>query len=196
MVIKVILRGLGGPVMPYGDVWIWVNIRLGNGLLLDSTKPLPEPMFIIKGILWGAVSQELLKKWIWKRVWKLHFWYYFHMSTGADEFIKVTPDVNALRPIQNGRRFADDSLKCIFLNENVWISIKISLNFIPKGPINNIPALFQIMAWRRPGDKPLSEPMKVSLLTHVCVTQPQWVNALRLQQNVSCRCFSFSCNTV
>ena len=77
---------------------------------------------------------------------------------------------------QNGRHFADDIFKCIFLNENVLISIKISLKFIPKGPINNIPALVQIMAWRRPGDKPLSEPMMVNLLTHICVTRPQWVN--------------------
>ena len=53
---------------------------------------------------------------------------------------------------------ADDIFKRIFLNENVIISIKISLKFIPKGPINNIPALVQIMAWRQPGDKPLSEP--------------------------------------
>ena len=44
------------------------------------------------------------------------------------------------------------------------------------GSINNIPALAQIMAWRRPGDKPLSEPMMVRLLTHLCVTRPQWVN--------------------
>ena len=46
---------------------------------------------------------------------------------------------------------ADVIVKCIFLNENVWISIKISLNFVHKGPINNIPALVQIMAWCRPG---------------------------------------------
>ena len=52
-------------------------------------------------------------------------------------------------------------------------AIKISLKFVPKGPINNIPALVQIMAWRRPGDKPLSEPMMVSLLTHICTTRPQ-----------------------
>ena len=32
------------------------------------------------------------------------------------------------------------------------------------------------MAWRRPGDKPLSEPMMVSLPTHICVTRPQWVD--------------------
>ena len=49
-----------------------------------------------------------------------------------------------------------------------------------KEPINNIPVLIQMMAWRLPGDKPLSEPMMVSLLTHICLTQPQWVNrALR-----------------
>ena len=86
--------------------------------------------------------------------------------------------VNSLRPRQNGRHFADDIFKCIFLNENVWIPIKISLKFVPKGPIDNIPALVQIMAWRRPGDKPLSEPMMVSLPTHICVARPQWVKAL------------------
>ena len=82
---------------------------------------------------------------------------------------------NTWRPRQNGRHFADNVVKCIFLNENVWISLKISLKFVPKGPINNIPLLVQIMAWRRPGDKPLSEPMMVSLLTHICVTWSQWV---------------------
>ena len=81
--------------------------------------------------------------------------------------------INTLRPRQNGRCFADDTFKRIFFSENVRISIKISLKFVPKGPINNIPALVQIMAWRRSGDKPLSEPMIVSLLTHICVTRPQ-----------------------
>ena len=56
------------------------------------------------------------------------------------------------------------------------ISIKISLKFVPKGLINNIPAFVQIMAWRRLGDKPLSEPMMIWLPTHICVTRPQWVN--------------------
>ena len=85
--------------------------------------------------------------------------------------------VNSLRPRRNGRYNADDIFKCIFLKENVRIPTKISLKFVRKGPINNIPALVQIMAWRRPGDKPFSEPMIVSLLTHTCVTRPQWVNA-------------------
>ena len=68
----------------------------------------------------------------------------------------------------------DDIFNCIFLNEKVWILIKISLKFVPKGPINKIPSLVQIMAWCRPGEEPLSEPMMVSLLTHICVTRPQW----------------------
>ena len=84
--------------------------------------------------------------------------------------------LNTLRPRQNGRHFADDTFKRIFMNENVRVSINISLKFVPKGLINNIPALVLIMAWCRPGDKPLSEPMMVTLLPHICVTRPQWVN--------------------
>ena len=87
--------------------------------------------------------------------------------------------INKLRPRQNGRHFADDISKYIFLYENARISLKISLKFVPNVRINNIPALAQIMAWRRPGDKPLSEPMVVSLLTHICATRPQWVNRMR-----------------
>ena len=68
--------------------------------------------------------------------------------------------------------------QCIFFSENVWILLKISLSFVPNGPIKNIPALVQIMAWCRPGDKPLSKPMVVGLLTHICVTRPQWVKAI------------------
>ena len=67
----------------------------------------------------------------------------------------------------------DDIFNRIFVNENVIISIKFSLQFVPKGPINNIPVLVQIMAWRRPGNKPLSETVMVSLLTHICVPRSQ-----------------------
>ena len=84
--------------------------------------------------------------------------------------------LNTLRPRQNDRHFVDHTFKRIFLYENVGIWIKISLKFVHKGPINNIPAFVQIMAWRWPGDKPLSEQMVGSLLMHICVTWPQWVN--------------------
>ena len=71
------------------------------------------------------------------------------------------PNFNILRPRQNDRHSADDIFKRILLNENIWISIKMSLKYIPRGQINNIPASFYIMARRRPDDKPLSEPMMV-----------------------------------
>ena len=48
----------------------------------------------------------------------------------------------------------------IFSNVILWIKkIKISLKFVPKGPLDNNPALVHVMAWQRIGDKPLSEPM-------------------------------------
>ena len=68
----------------------------------------------------------------------------------------------------------------ILLNESVWISHKISLKFVPEIRIDNVPALVQMIAWHQPGDKPLPEPMMVSLLMHICVTQPQWVKGLWL----------------
>ena len=89
--------------------------------------------------------------------------------------------INRLRPGRNGRHFPDNIFKCIFLNENVWFSIKFSLKFVPNGPTNHIPALVQIMAWRRSGDKSLSEPMVISLLTNIFVIRPQWVNVESLQ---------------
>ena len=61
-----------------------------------------------------------------------------------------------LRPRQNGHFFPGKIFKFIFLIENGWIFIKISLKFVP---INNILALIQVMAYRRLGNKPLSEPM-------------------------------------
>ena len=79
--------------------------------------------------------------------------------------------IYTLRPRQEIRHFADDIFTCIFFNENCSILIKISLKYVRKGPIDNNRALVQIMALRRSGDKPLSEPMMVSLPTHICVTE-------------------------
>ena len=108
------------------------------------------------------------------------------IKTRLKTAILVRPQrVNTLRPRPNGRYFADDTFKCIFLNENAWILLKISLKFVPKVQINNIRALVLIMAWRRSGDKPLSEPMMVRLPTHICVTRPQWVKRQKLSMNVT-----------
>ena len=53
----------------------------------------------------------------------------------------------------------DNNFKCIFMNENDRIPIWISLKFVSKSPIDNKPALIQVMAWCQIGDKPLPEPM-------------------------------------
>ena len=50
---------------------------------------------------------------------------------------------NTLRPRQKGRHFPDDIFKYIFFNENIWISIRFSLKFVPKFPIENKPVLVQ-----------------------------------------------------
>ena len=100
-------------------------------------------------------------------------WVYYHVL--LDSFSNAVLSFNTLRPRRTEQHFADEIFKRIFFNENVWITIKNSLKFVPKGPISNIPALVQIMAWRRPGDTPLSEPMLVSLPSHICVSRPQWV---------------------
>ena len=65
---------------------------------------------------------------------------------------------------------ADDIFKCIFLNENVWISIKISLKLVFKGSINNIPALVQMLGQRQ------AIIWTNDLLTQIGITRPQWVN--------------------
>ena len=112
--------------------------------------------------------------------WQCATWDWGSVHPLLSPFACLQLGINTLRPRQHGRHFADDTFKRIFLIENVWTSLKISLKYAPKGPINNIPALVQIMAWRRPGDKPLSEPMVIRLPTHICITRPQWVNNLSL----------------
>ena len=151
-----------------------------------------SPQFNAKSVVTDKETRECLLIFLRDRHWILvsrqcfffkhgigpKYWILFPVIYFLWPFLGIMTSklsLNSLRPRQNGRHFADDTFKRIFLNGNVLISIKISLKFVPKGTINNIPALVQIMAWRRPGDKPLSEPRMVSLPTHICVTRPQWV---------------------
>ena len=119
-----------------------------------------------------SVSQEIPPPIISKIAWRLLIYSFIQMPQGPMSWHYQF--INTLRPRQNGRHFPDDIFKCISFNENIWISIKISL----KGPINKNPALVQRVAWRRPGDKPLSGPvMAIRLWTQICVTRPQWVKS-------------------
>ena len=60
--------------------------------------------------------------------------------------------------------FADDIFNCILLNENDRIPIQISPKYVPRSPIDNEPAVVQVMAWRPWGDKPLSGAMMTQFI--------------------------------
>ena len=66
---------------------------------------------------------------------------------------------------------ADDTFKCVFLNENDKILIRFSLKLVPRSPIDNKSVSVQVMAWRQTGGKPLSEPMLIHIVTHICGTR-------------------------
>ena len=75
--------------------------------------------------------------------------------------------IQLISPGQNGRHFGNDNFKCIFFNENGTILIQFSLKFVSRSSIDNLPALVQLMAWRRTGDKPLPEPMLTQLTDYM-----------------------------
>ena len=139
------------------------------------------------------------------RLWEIYdLWIYtgntvffiLRLSSGFHSYyviIMETVCLNIMRSRENGRQFPADNFKFIFVNENIYIWINISLKFVPKGPINNIPALVQMMAWRRPGNKPLSEHMMVNLLTHICITGPQWNASYYIRINLLLNISNLKC---
>ena len=87
-----------------------------------------------------------------------------------------------------GRNKMIDMLQMTLPNAFSWmknfrIYIEISLKFNPKGPTNNIPVLVPIMAWRRLGDRPLSETMMVRSLTHTCAVIIDFISPFSHHQN-------------
>ena len=87
--------------------------------------------------------------------------YLLYWEKHSDFFFIICQAVSTLRPRQNDCHFADNVFKRIFLNENIWIVIKISPKFVRKGPIND--TNHYLNQWWS------------SLLMHICVTRPQWV---------------------
>ena len=100
------------------------------------------------------------QKQIHRRVSTLFWvWFVYDCDVILMLLIIIFAAINQLRPRQNGRHFPDYIFKGIDLNENVWFSTEIPLKIAPGSSINNVAILVQIMAWRRWGDKQLSEPM-------------------------------------
>ena len=137
------------------NVWISIKISLNKG-------PVNNIAALVQIMAWRRSGDKPISE---------------SMMVSSPMHICVTRPqwVNSSSPGQNGHQFADDIFKCIFMNKDVWILINIALKFVPEGQINNITILIQILAWHQPGDKPLSESMMFRLLTHICVTRPQWV---------------------
>ena len=99
---------------------------------------------------WFFIPSVFLVDFPSKFIWKANFRHIanlpllialwnFRLSPQISYEPMIYGSIKTLRPRQNGRHFADDVFKCIFLKENVWLSPKILLKFVPDGPINNIP---------------------------------------------------------
>ena len=100
--------------------------------------------------VWLVMHRLWQHAWITSQVYDL-----CHYAYGEDLLYGVNEAIITLRPRQNGRHFPVNTFKRIFFKENVSISIKISLNFVPKSPTNNIPALAptrrQAIIWTNDG---------------------------------------------
>ena len=107
---------------------------------------------------------------------------------------KLANYFKTLRPRRNRQHFADNILKSILVQWKCLNLKKKSLKFV--GTTYNIVALVQIIAWRRPSDTLLFEPVMVSLPMHICLIRPQWIYNAYLQTvaywNVSCLCLKHS----
>ena len=91
-----------------------ILVKTGSdyGLLPDGTKPLPEPSVDMPSV----------------RSSDIHYWFLF---TGKQCLVKT---FNSSPPGQNGRHFVD-RFKCIFMDENLFISIQISPMFVQQQAI-------------------------------------------------------------
>ena len=179
-----------GKVVPCHDVIMWTVLLLQMTFSQEPisrhesalTWPLQNQAPVSS--LWKSRTKSMLANeefltrleiglWLWCHLMRCHVensGVSLHRFSLYIVLLRRNPmSFNTLMPRQNGRHFADDIFIRTFFNENIRISIRISLEFVPMGPIKNIPALVA-------GAKPLSEPMMVSSLTLICVSQPERVN--------------------
>ena len=100
--------------------------------------------------------------------------------------------IKTFPPRQNGRHFADNIFRSIFMNEKFWILIKISLKFVSQGPIENNPASVDIMTWRLIGNKPLLIFGAIGFqsdMEYVTELKPWWILAqgsINVSQTLQC----------
>ena len=151
------------PSAAYMRQWTGPSLVQVMACRLFDAEPLPEQMLIYCQLdPWEQVSVKFNQNFCLSYK-KMHF---KMPSAKMAAILSRGRWVNILRP----RQMAATSWRHFqmhFLEWKCMIFDKISMDFVGQGSINNIPALVQIMAWHRLGDKPLSEPMMISLLTHM-----------------------------
>ena len=142
-----------------------LRIKVTILMILRQTYTFSEALFHKKCICWLnslSLSQDGIHIFLNNIHSNGNSWlsnFNLSLKYSHNKALEYQSDIKTLRLRQNGCHFPDDICKCIFSNENVWVLIKSSLKFVSSGPINNIPALVQLMAWCRPGDKPLAKPI-------------------------------------
>ena len=122
--------------------------------------------------------QMLVSKWFfwnknihWHATWVVwHQWTTYVVMVGEIHLVKQC--LNSIPPGQNGRHFVD-VFRCIFVNQKCCVFDWNFTELFPKGPIENNAGLVSIMAWRRKGYKPLSEPM-LAWFTDVYIYKGRW----------------------
>ena len=122
----------------------------------------PAPSHYLN-LCWNIVNQTIRKKLQWN-LNEIHTFSLkkIHCKMSSGKWRPFCLGLNVLinsSPMDKMTTILADNFKCIFLNENDRIPISMSLKFVPRSPIDNKPALAQVMAWRWAGDKPLPELM-------------------------------------
>ena len=132
--------------------------------LINFSAEIDEWMWIKKFLIkWGCAEFQAPS------------YYLNHLRIfGVGRFMGKRIEAETKWPLFRRRRFQVHSFEWKYFNF-YWNFT----DFFPKGQIDHIPELVQVMAWRQSGEKPSSEPMMVRIPTHICVTRRQWVKGER-----------------
>ena len=105
-------------------------------IMCDSFHATAVNNFYCYGV--DKASEMLLRNSCCRRVYfKTNIYFRFENVAHGFHSHLIVSFSNTLRPRQDSHHFADDIFKCIFLNDNVWISITIYLKFVLNVPIDN-----------------------------------------------------------
>ena len=116
-----------------------------DGLMQHCSISIANALEILQSCTKTWISSEL---WFWgftqqQPLSQIHYWYPHHEFSGSYQIVEdfsINMHLTHLPLDKMADNVADYIFNQILLDENVWISIKISLKFVPKGPIDNNPA--------------------------------------------------------